>query len=946
MPDKNSAEDVFRFLQIRPPLAATPGPTIVLDAERPLATELVPLSGTERTARANAWLKANVSPATQVATRPEARRAEASAHDVLHADGPVAALATAYSAGHLAQDRDTILKHSEVLEDLLIAAKFASDGIPRNINHLARLFRLFSALLHADAPSFASIELRQFLRRPVALPPAFGPDPGVMWHEPASPDRRVTSGSRAPTVDGDRVQMEACEQAIQELVSLVRTHGLESSTGDPERPGSSRVPLVLPGVALARLTPAARDAIGSVGLDPARFPVPGIVAALERSALASATRIARGGPARLPPTTVAERPGGPPPLVRPYLRSAGIADLLVVKQHLVRYERLDIAHVENILIGEKKSRNHRALERSESTFLSERETTRERETELQTADRFEMQREATLTAKEDQQFGFGLSLSGKYGPSVEFTSNAQLDTSSSTEQTVRSSTSYAKDILSRSLERVIERVREEQRRTVVRETEETNLHELDNQTSAHVIGTYQFLEKVYASQVFNYGIRAMFDFMVPEPASYLWALEKSPATELHLPEPPPKLESFIADARAISASNFPELAARFGAEGVAGPPSVFVTASVALKSGDGGSEEGKPQSMIDKDVPVPQGYVPVMATVRPLALTDNVLTIGITVGRQQFIWAPRTAPEVISTGGSFSMASREIVIFLGSTGEDYQGALPVQALAFESHTFGLTVDVVFVRSASAYEAWQTKTYDAIASAYQNLVQQYDQDVAELKARAQADAEKVVATRFGTPPSQNLKTVRDELKKHCLSVVTRQWYDGFDAVNDDSPPTFDFQSAEQQGAFTRFFEQAFEWDQTQYVFYPYFWARKSTWAERFNREEVDPMFLDFLRAGSARVVVPVRPGFEVALTHYLETGFIWNGLGDPPEINSPLYVPIVTEIQERTGSPQGEIAVGEPWLTHLPTPLAIVRREDDLPEWERQDPESWEWREKA
>jgi hypothetical protein len=106
--------------------------------------------------------------------------------------------------------------------------------------------------------------------------------------------------------------------------------------------------------------------------------------------------------------------------------------------------------------------------------------------------------------------------------------------------------------------------------------------------------------------------------------------------------------------------------------------------------------------------------------------------------------------------------------------------------------------------------------------------------------------------------------------------------------------------------------------------------------------VDPEFLDFLRAGSARVVVPVRPGFETAITHFLETGKLWGGAGDPPQINSPLYVSIIDEIRERTGAPQGEIPVGEPWDARVPTPLVLVRGRSDLPSWQRRAPGDWEW----
>jgi hypothetical protein len=634
----------------------------------------------------------------------------------------------------------------------------------------------------------------------------------------------------------------------------------------------------------------------------------------------------------------------------PYLKSTGIAELLVLKQHLLRYERVDIAHIENVMQGEKRSRTHRALDRTEDITVSETETVRERETDLQTAERFELQRETNSIVKEDYQAGFQLSLSGRYGPSVEFSSNTQLDVHSAHEQTTRTATNYAKDIVSRSLERVTERVREQHQRNVMREIEETNLHELANKSKAHVIGCYQFVEKVYESQVFNYGQRAIFDFMIPEPASYVWFLEQSPATNLNLPDPPPQLAALVPNARYVNPCNYLQLAAQFGATGIAGPPPVLLTSSASVKSGDGSvSEEGEPRSIVDKDVPVPQGYKPFSATVRPLAMTDSALTIGITTGASQSVWTPRHAPETTSVGSGNTMAATEIQLYLGadSHARNQQGAVSVQALAYETATFGLTIDIVFLRTQEAYEAWQAKNYDALAEAYRNSVQKYEQDVAELKAQAQAQADRnKAAAPFGTPPAQSRRTVMEELKKQCSSVITRQWFDQAGSVNDSAPPTFDFDLAQQQGDFARFFEQAFEWDQMQYVFYPYYWARQKTWADRFRRQDIDPDFQEFLRAGAARVVAPVRPGFEVAVMHYLETFQIWNGQGDPPGVHDPLYVPIITELEERTGAPQGEIPVGDPWLTHVPTPLAILRTDAKLPAWKRPDPQGWEWQEEV
>jgi hypothetical protein len=262
-------------------------------------------------------------------------------------------------------------------------------------------------------------------------------------------------------------------------------------------------------------------------------------------------------PVQTIPTEVPEK--------RPYIKDVGVAELLVVKQHLKGYQRVDIAHVENVLAGEKKVRTHRALERSEETFTIERETTEEKQTELETAERFELNKESSRTVKRDQEFGFGLTLSGKYGPIVEFSSSLKASSTSSIEESTKSAMRYGKDIMERSLERVVERVRTEQVRRLIREREETNLHELSNSDSDHFGGVYQFLEKVYESQIFNFGIRQMFDFMVPEPASYIWHLET-------LPPPPVDFYKEVPSIESITVLNYLKTAAKLDVTGVEQPP--------------------------------------------------------------------------------------------------------------------------------------------------------------------------------------------------------------------------------------------------------------------------------------------------------------------------------------------------------------------------------------
>ena len=167
---------------------------------------------------------------------------------------------------------------------------------------------------------------------------------------------------------------------------------------------------------------------------------------------------------------------------------------------------------------------------------------------------------------------------------------------------------------------------------------------------------------------------------------------------------------------------------------------------------------------------------------------------------------------------------------------------------------------------------------------------------------------------------------NELRKQCLTLLTAQQFDAFGALELSSQGYAQPNPARTaaQMPYVRFFEQAFEWEHIVYFYYPYFWGWKGAWSKRMLLDDTDPDFADFLRAGAARVVFPVRPGFEPAVIHYLETGEIWNG-GPPPDISSSLYVPIVTEIAEAEQRPGDEVAVGDPWLVTLPIPSSAFDR---------------------
>ena len=262
--------------------------------------------------------------------------------------------------------------------------------------------------------------------------------------------------------------------------------------------------------------------------------------------------------------------------------------------------------------------------------------------------------------------------------------------------------------------------------------------------------------------------------------------------------------------------------------------------------------------------------------------------------------------------------------------------------------YDVTIDITCERTDEELERWRLGVHGAIAAAYAKKVEDYE---AKLAAREfEVDAVRIL----GGNSDQNRRIEQTEIKKACIALLSgvdlpSQRFDGI--VEDDPYPTSPSEKADsfprprpagdlqEQGRFIRFFEQAFEWEQMSYLFYPYFWGRKKTWHDRALRDHDDPLFAEFLRAGSARAVIPVRPSFEGDLRYFLLTGGLWGG-SDMPDISDQNYLPITEEMKERSGASGKERAEGESWEVRLPTKLVKLREDGKLPAWEWSEATGW------
>jgi hypothetical protein len=75
-----------------------------------------------------------------------------------------------------------------------------------------------------------------------------------------------------------------------------------------------------------------------------------------------------------------------------------------------------------------------------------------------------------------------------------------------------------------------------------------------------------------------------------------------------------------------------------------------------------------------------------------------------------------------------------------------------------------------------------------------------------------------------------------------------------------------------GEFVKYIHQAIEWENMLYFPYPYFWDHPDNWPSKLFLYHRDPVHRSFLRAGSARVVLTVRPGYEASFAALLDSGF--------------------------------------------------------------------------
>ena len=348
-------------------------------------------------------------------------------------------------------------------------------------------------------------------------------------------------------------------------------------------------------------------------------------------------------------------------------------------------------------------------------------------------------------------------------------------------------------------------------------------------------------------------------------------------------------------------------AAGYGASNVQPPPEPTIT--IARTYGDKGTD---PQALDGKvlfngigakdNIDIPAGYQAskVYVSFDYLGGPPN-LTVDVIVGDVFFFFDQSSTPNV-----SANLNRHQV------------GQIPVNISVWNAGMFTVNVEIVCTATEQAIAQWKARTHDTILQASRDRESEYEDQLRKLTADIQI--------KYAGQSSEEKQTlIRDELEKACVTILSNQHFDALNAIEysptgptgnpqlflpnvDPSADTSASSSRPSSGTrcFTNTFLTSGEERNTGTTVCSW-----TTWTATFAA---------FLRAGAARITVPVRKGYEAVVATFMLNGTI-PSTADLLAVSTGLYVPFYVELMGSDGAPDTAVSYGDPpleWELRVPT----------------------------
>ncbi len=539
-----------------------------------------------------------------------------------------------------------------------------------------------------------------------------------------------------------------------------------------------------------------------------------------------------------------------------------VADLRVIEQQTVGYLPAEIAHINNTQRGEKNTRVTRRLKKVETfeSLIQESEVTKE--TDTQSAERFSVESDAYNVQQEENGWNVNASVSGSYGP-VSATVSAGYASSSLEVSGNSSAQQYAKEVFTRVIDRVSNRVRSERSVKTIEEFEETVTHEIDNSTQDTKSYIYRWLNKLVRGTLKNYGKRLIFEFNIAHPSSYYLSRSIKEKEKLNLPFSPREVNStpfgdFVLDPSMITHESYVFLSMMYKTK-LDNPPDKKIIISEVFSDSPGQVFKGKL-------IPIKKGY-----TCKKAIISNVYDPWPIRTNQLYYIIGNKSVP-LWSQDMDFN-SPRTILL------NDETENLPI-SFWHKQHGYIFNLEVHCELSNEALYEWQVKAYHDILDAYDKL-----------KAQAEAKLNEFDPNAPGLPPEKKRDLIKEELKKETIRKMYRCnpfWVnDKYEVGKEYNPDCcLDSSNAEK----VRFLETVFDWRNMTYELHPYFYTNKNQWSKILDLEDDDPHFEAFLKASYATVRIPVyRDNLkEIAACNFIINNSIGNYETIPQGLENVLH----------------------------------------------------------
>jgi type II secretory pathway pseudopilin PulG len=479
----------------------------------------------------------------------------------------------------------------------------------------------------------------------------------------------------------------------------------------------------------------------------------------------------------------------------------------------------------------------------------------------------------------------GASLSASYS-SVTLSTNFGYSATSDDQQSKKDSRNHSMAITKKASARTKKDHKVTFKVTSVTGSEDQSVRVITNpsDTDAMRIDYFQLARK-WKVDLLRYGLRMTYDIVIPNPGSgivtkvdqvrELDALINQPFS-FNLPLAAITYNSLAPDPQSIS--NYDALAAQYDAS-VTAPPQARVWVNAHKET----------QQMSDDD------YNNVHFDSLDFAIDENYYIYEAQV---ELNWQQKQG----DTNSYLTMLYGESIQIALANMVGESGTLSIDFMYQYIYNYALNITLACRPKVQVLLDWRLQAWNQIRSAAE---EQFNKSIQNYKDQRAKLVEEI--------NSYDALTLRRMEQEEIMKGVLR-WLLGpqfylvpFNIASLFGPDTNDpevqdvldpnrlsnaeWQDVMEHGEFIKYIHNAIEWENVLYFTYPYFWDDNTLWDFKKFLYHPDPTHRVFLRAGAARVVLTIRPGFEPSFTQLVESGAFSTLPGPHP------YVTIAQEIQD-------------------------------------------------